>query len=175
MEFESEGYRREFKAQEDKKEAENKRRLWKYFWHRKKRRSKTPLTLSKRSFSHVLTISVARNNIFCNLMNYHQKRTVMTGNAGKYKIKLSKSKLFYNFHDVLNPFITNVLKKKRFIRGLIIKITSPIRIRKKIIKNVCLKFKKMPLLLQVMRKKIFNGCLPHKRVRKKRRRFTIFK
>jgi ribosomal protein S11 len=124
-------------------------------------------------FSHRLNIRVTPNNIFCSLSKRKKNSIISCCSSGKYKIKTSKKKLKYTFDLVLTRFFREIKKKKH--RGLIILITSPIRIRKKIINLVSLNFKKKFLLIKVSKNKSFNGCRPPKKIRKKRRGLRILK
>jgi ribosomal protein S11 len=129
---------------------------------------------NKRTFSHKLSIVVTANNIFCSLIGCRKNQTLKSCSSGKYKIKTSKKKLKHTFDLVISNFIAEINKKYKY-RGIIINITSPIKIRKKIINTVSFNFKKIPLLIKVFKKKSFNGCRPPKQIRKKRRGMKIFK
>lgn len=124
-------------------------------------------------FSHRLNILVTPNNIFCSLSK-NNKNTILSCSSGKYKIKTSKKKLKHTFNLILNNFFTEI-KQKTILKGCLITLTSPIKLRKKIINLVVLNCKKIPLLLKVHKKKVFNGCRPAKKIRKKRRGLRILK
>lgn len=125
-------------------------------------------------FSHKLNILVLPNNIFCSLVKFNSKKTLYSCSSEKYKLKISKRKLKHTYKLVLDKFFSTILKKFKF-RDLIINLTSPIRIRKKIIKYIPSKFQKKSLFFKINRKKSFNGCRPPKKVRKKRKGWRFFK
>jgi len=60
-------------------------------------------------------------------------------------------------------------------RGLFVTLVCSKRLRKKVSQSIRRNFKKIPLLIKVLNKKVFNGCRPPKKVRKKRRRMRIYK
>lgn len=129
---------------------------------------------SSEIFSHRLTIRVTQNNIFCSLTKNDINLTLNSCSSGKYKIKTSKKKLKHTFDLVLANFFSEINKKHDYT-GLFILITSPIKIRKKIINASFFNFKKKPLLIKVLKKKSFNGCRPPKKIRKKRHGLRLFK
>ncbi len=59
--------------------------------------------------------------------------------------------------------------------GIFITLISNNRVRKRIIRSLKFNFKKLPLIIKVHQKKIFNGCRAPKKVRKKRRKMRMFK
>ena len=167
------------------------------------KRSRAFLIPSSRNiFEHRLNINIKPNNIFCNLSDI--KNNISTTNscsAGKYKTKASKKTMRYIFESIINQFYlkirTNFSKKvsnKNFVKsnkvskknkkpfdiiqkkgGLIINLTTPRRLRKKVLRLLRSKFRKRNVLYNVLEKKIFNGCRAPKKVRKKRRRMRVFK
>lgn len=129
---------------------------------------------NKKTFSHKLSVVVTANNIFCSLTGCRKNKTLKSCSSGKYKIKTSKKKLKHTFDLVISNFISEINQKFNY-KGIIINITSPIKIRKKIINTISFNFKKIPLLIKVLKKKSFNGCRPPKKIRKKRRGMKLFK
>ena len=116
-------------------------------------------------FSHKLNIIVMPNNVFCSFIETNTKKMLQSCSSGKYKIKTSKKKLKHTFNLVLTNFMVDLAKEIKPV-GVILNISAPIKIRKKIIKFISLKFKKIPLLIQMLSKKSFNGCRPPKKLEK---------
>jgi ribosomal protein S11 len=125
-------------------------------------------------FSHRLNIKITQNNIFCSFVRNTDNIMFDSCSSGKYKIKTSKKKIKHTFDLVLNSFFSSI-NKKQVYKGVMACITSPIKIRKKIVHLVSLNFKKIPLLIKVLKKKSFNGCRPPKKIRKKRRGLILLK
>lgn len=69
----------------------------------------------------------------------------------------------------------NNKKGKMPRKGLFVNIVCSTRLRKKVCKYIFRKFKKIPLMMNSISKKVFNGCRPPKKVRKKRRKMRIYK
>jgi ribosomal protein S11 len=128
---------------------------------------------NKKIFTHKLNVIITSNNIFCCLSKLNNK-ILKTCSSGKYKIKTSKKSLKHTFSLVLNNFLFDISRGYNY-KGIIINITSPIKIRKKIINSLSFALKKTPLLIKVLKKKSFNGCRPPKKIRKKRRGMKILK
>jgi hypothetical protein len=75
-------------------------------------------------------------------------------------------KLFYNK--------INILSKE--IKSIFIEILAPLKVRKILIKGLSFfKKKKKNIIISVKPKKCFNGCIPPKKVRKKKRKMRILK
>lgn len=127
-----------------------------------------------KNFSRQLSIKITSNNIFCNLKNIIDNRTLAVCSSGKYKVKTTKKKLKHNLKIVLGSFF-NEIKNKLVSKDLIFVITSPIKIRKQIIKFLSQSFNKYNLILKINNKKCFNGCRPPKKRRKKQKGLRIFK
>jgi ribosomal protein S11 len=123
-----------------------------------------------------LIIKLKANNIFCSFLNTKVKKTLKIISSGIYKIKTSKKSLKFSTKNILKIFLGTIKKKYKLSnKKLLIKITAPIRIRKKIIKQLTNSFKTNSLLINVEEKKCFNGCRPSKKKRKKKKGFCIFK
>lgn len=118
-------------------------------------------------------IIVKQNNIFCNIFNLKTNKLVTSLSSGKIKIKVSKRKLKHVFKYILAIYIEKINKLK--LKRLIINLIAPIKIRKKILKQLSSCLKKKSIVIKVSKKKCFNGCRPPKKVRKKRRKFRLFK
>lgn len=128
-----------------------------------------------------LTIRVMPNNIFCNLGYYKSKHTLKSISSGIYKLKTSKKNLRYNIKIFVLMFLKKIKEDKiKFSKFIAVKLIAPIRMRSQIIKLLSRflfkqqKFKKTALI-EVVAKKVFNGCRPIKAIRKKRKRFRLSK
>lgn len=170
------------------------RRFKKIFGNKRynKRKLKLPVESANSLFYFKLTILIKKNNIFCNFSDFKNNKTLNSCSSGKYKIKVSKKTLKYTHDLVLNKFYKEIwskvytkikkkeIKKNKGIKkslqkGLFVNIVCSTRLRKKVCQYVYRKFKKIPLIINSLNKKIFNGCRPPKKVRKKRRKMRIYK
>ena len=124
--------------------------------------------------SHSIKIWIKANNVFCICTDNKTNKTVNFCNSGMYKIPTSKRKVKHTYMLIFNKFIAET-KKKVKIRGLMFTISCPKRLRYKLLKRFPARFKKMPLVINVLDKKIFNGCRPAKKIRKKRRTMRVYK
>lgn len=160
-----------------------------------KKKLKLPVENTNSLFYFKLTILIKKNNIFCNFSDFKNNKTLNSCSSGKYKIKISKKTLKYTHDLVLNKFYREIWRKvyvkikkkenkknikgkksKKVLRkGLFVNIVCSTRLRKKVCQFVYRKFKKIPLIINSLSKKIFNGCRPPKKVRKKRRKMRIYK
>lgn len=84
--------------------------------------------------------------------------------------KIKKKENKKNIKDKRNKKDKKVLRK-----GLFVNIVCSTRLRKKVCQFVYRKFKRIPLIINSLSKKVFNGCRPPKKVRKKRRKMRIYK
>jgi len=107
------------------------------------------------------------------------KKTLHVGSGGKYRIKTSKKKVRYNTIIILGLFFSKarLIFSKMINPELLIVLTVPIRLRKRLIKQFkrFLRKKYINVTFKVNSQKTFNGCRPAKKVRKKRRKFRLFK
>ena len=143
-----------------------------------------------------LTIRIKPNNVFCTLKNETSNKTI-SGSSTKYKIKMSKKILRYNYKIIVRSFLQEI---KKLIKSdfLIVHVTSPKRIRKelfRILKKKLIFKKKSPLneteietalssdkkqgsmivVYNFHARKCFNGCRVKKKRRKKQRGLRIYK
>lgn len=101
--------------------------------------------------------------------------------SSDFDIKCSKKGVKTKVLTFLNRFIFNITPKKVFKYSfLIVNIIAPKMIRKKILNTIYSsyafkKFKGKRLILNINHNKIFNGCTPRKKIKKKRRKFRLFK
>lgn len=145
---------------------------------------------SKFFFGKVITIRIKPNNVFCTFVNRTNQKTI-SGTSSKYKVKMSKKALRYNYKVILKSFLKET---KRFLKSkrILISVTSPKRIRRellRILKTRLMKQKKFAqkasgkrvryspdlLLFRFNSKKCFNGCRVRKKRRKKQRGLRIYK
>jgi len=143
--------------------------------------SRDPLNLYilnkiKDKFSKKINIRVTANNIFCTLVDLKSNKTLIVGSGGKYKVKTSKKKLSYNIKIVLDLFFKDILEKLLPKEELLLNLISPLKIRKKIIRQLFTFLKKKRnLTINIVPKKAFNGCRPPKKIRKRKKGLRIFK
>lgn len=145
------------------------------------------LWLDSKKYAHKLNIRISPNNVYCTLVCLKTKKTLLVGSAGKFRVRMSKKLLRrYALDRILKIFF---LKVERLLtsRGIIIYLVAPLRTRKRILKMV-LRLRKyifinrsdrLPhpvktkgfraVLIKFFSKKIFNGCRPPKKKRKKRK------
>lgn len=124
-----------------------------------------------------IVIRVTPNNIFCTLFELVEKKNLYVFSAGKCKIKISKKMLPFNSKIMLQSFFT-VIKEQQLITSedsLIVELLGPIKLRKFILEDTYLNFKKNEIIFFVRDKKCFNGCRPKKKRRKKQNKFRILK
>lgn len=137
-------------------------------------------------------------------LNNVKRRTLKVCNGGSYKLNFSKKNIRFIYNnDIITPFIEKVkmycftkkfkekalYKKQRKISkkikpfwyikkknsGVVVNIVASSRQRKIILNNISYHFRRVPLLIKIHDKKIFNGCRAPKKQRKKRRRMRILK
>lgn len=137
-------------------------------------------------------------------LNNVKRRTLKVCNGGSYKLNFSKKNIRFVFNnDIITPFLEKVkmfcfkkkFKNKALFRkqkkinknvkpfwfikrenpGVVVNIIASSRQRKVILRNISYNFRRVPLLIKIHEKKIFNGCRAPKKQRKKRRRMRILK
>ena len=120
----------------------------------------------------IIHIRVTPNNIFCTFRSL--KKTLVVLTAGIAKLKVSKRKLKYVSKFLIEGFIEKIKLKIRKKTSLL-HISAPVKIRKKIIKQIIKGLKYKSLIINMLIKKSFNGCRAKKAKRKKRKGFRVFK
>ena len=76
-------------------------------------------------------------------------------------------KIFYTKINTLLENDTNLI---------FVEITTPLKVRRILIKSLSLfKKKKKNIIINIKPKKCFNGCIPPKKVRKRKKKMRIFK
>lgn len=143
-------------------------------------------------FNKTITIRIKPNNVFCTFVNRANRKTkTISGTCTKYKVKMSKKALRYNYKVILKSFLKET---KRFLKSkrILISVTSPKKIRRelmRILKTRLIRRKKFVqkasgkrvryspdlLLFRFNSKKCFNGCRVRKKRRKKQRGLRIYK
>jgi len=128
-----------------------------------------------------LTVRIAPNNMFCHIKDTKTNTVLRSVSSGSYKMKVSKKGIRNYSKLIANAFLKDLRDKQiKFNKPLVAKIIAPVGIRKPLLtifKNSLFKklVKKKKLLLEVASKKVFNGCRPRKRERKKRKGLRLFK
>jgi hypothetical protein len=121
------------------------------------------------------TIRVTANNIFCTLIK--NNKIIYVGSSGIYKCKSSQRKMKFVLKNVIKIFYTKINTLLDNETNLIfVEITTPLKVRRILIKSLSLfKKKKKNLVINIKPKKCFNGCVPPKKVRKRKKKMRIFK
>jgi ribosomal protein L18 len=128
-----------------------------------------------------LTVRVAPNNMFCHIKDTKTNTVLRSVSSGSYKMKVSKKGIRNYSKLIANAFLKDLRDKQiRFNKPVVAKFIAPLGIRKPLLtifKNSLFKklAKKKKLLLEIASKKVFNGCRPRKKVRKKRKGLRLFK
>lgn len=128
-----------------------------------------------------LTVRVVPNNMFCHLKDTKTNTVLRSVSSGSYKMKVSKKGIRNYSKLIANAFLKDLRDKSvKLNKPLIAKIIAPVGIRKPLLtifkNSLFKKFNiKKRLLLEIASKKVFNGCRPRKKVRKKRKGLRLFK
>ena len=70
----------------------------------------------------------------------------------------------------------NTLLNQNNINSIFIEIIAPLKVKKNLIKKLSFfKKKKKNLIINIKSKNFFNGCIPPKKIRKRKRKMRIFK
>lgn len=137
-----------------------------------------------------LTIRIKPNNVFCTLKNETNNKMI-SGSSTKYKIKMSKKTLRYNYKIVVRSFLEEA-KKMLKSNLLLVYMTAPKRVRRELLRMLKKKLlsskkslskssngkdKKMfnAVVFNFHAKKCFNGCRAKKKRRNKQRGLRIYK
>lgn len=128
-----------------------------------------------------LNIRITPNNVFCILKDIKSNIVLNSISAGSYKLNVSKKGIRHYSNQIIHSFVKDLRSKNiHFNSPLITKIIAPANLRKpvldslknKVFKKVLLKDK---LFIEIPSKKVFNGCRPCKKIRKKRKGLSLFK
>jgi len=182
----------------EKKKIENKPKsnIFKLRSEKSKLEKKGLKKLKKNRISNKLRykihIRIKANNVFCILTKRKTNKELHSCNAGSYKIPTSKRKLKHTYLLILNKFFLNTRKimaegmkeiqkkrkeRKRIKPGVHIVLSSPRYLRRKVLRSIKYHFRHRtsPFLFEIKDKKVFNGCRPPKKIRKKRRFRRLYK
>lgn len=129
-----------------------------------------------------LTIFLASNNIFCHLKELKTNKVLSSISAGSYKFNVSKKGIRTYTKQILKLFLQDLRTKGITFEGpLVTKIISPLSLRKSVIDSLKttifrkVSANKEQLFLEMPALKVFNGCRPPKKIRKKRHGLSLFK
>lgn len=130
-------------------------------------------------YNHLcFTFKVCPNNVFCTLEQFEGPKIKLLSSvsSGKYKIQLSKKMLKHKAKFVILSFLKEIQSKNILITdSLSIKLTAPVKLKKVILKLLIPYLKNKNFVVEVLPKKIFNGCRSRKKIRKKRKGLRLFK
>lgn len=140
-----------------------------------------------------LSLVVRPNNVFAMLKGILFERHPKRGKSNKkqiiiqqkkssdYGIKITQKSVKFKVLDFLKKYINGLdFLKSRKYSFIIVNITTPKAIRKSVIDLLSrtfltLKFRYKKIILNVKHQKVFNGCRARKQIRKKRKKFKLFK
>nr|NP_066434.1 ribosomal protein S11 [Ochromonas danica]AAG18400.1 ribosomal protein S11 [Ochromonas danica] len=124
------------------------------------------------------TFKVGPNNVFCTLEHFEgfKIKLLNSASSGKYKIPLSKKTLKHKAKFVILSFLKEIQSKNILLTdSLCIKLTAPVRLKKVVLKLLIPYLKNKNFVVEVLPKKVFNGCRSRKKIRKKRKGLRLFK
>lgn len=119
-----------------------------------------------------ISVKITPNNMFCTLISNKDNKILLSKSSGSYKINLSKKLLKYYHKIILSKFFLDVEKCKKE-SCLIINLISPLKLRKSIFRHIVFNFNKTKLYFNFKPLKLFNGCRPKKKKRKKQKSLRI--
>lgn len=121
-----------------------------------------------------LNIKICSNNIFMHLVKGFDNKVIVSRNSGSLKLKVTKKRIKYMFSLVVSKFLSLVKFSKS--DNLLLFISCPVRMRKKVIRRLAFLFNQRSTFISFYNRKSYNGCRPAKKTRKKRKRLnTLFK
>lgn len=186
------------KQQKEKKiinKLKSSDKIKKVFWRKKKRAHPNflqkniknsgrpffnilPNSLSSQNYLRI-DVSLFSNNVFCSLKDVKLNKLLCRSSAGKYKIKVSKKSLKYASKLIITNFFKELKKRKiYFLTPLILVLVAPSNLKKKTLLTILrlLKYiKNKRIMVFIKPKKVFNGCRVKKQIRKKQKRYAIYK
>ena len=122
-------------------------------------------------------LRVTANNIFCTIIQKPENKLIYVGSVGKYKLKSSQRKMKFTLKTIVKFFynkINTLLTKE--INSIFIELVAPLKVRRFLIKGLSFfKKKKKNIIISIKPKKCFNGCVPPKKIRKRKRKMRILK
>jgi hypothetical protein len=117
---------------------------------------------------YTIFLKIKQNNLFCTFKNIITNKVLLVASAGKLQLNVSKNKLFFLQKKIIFKFLKKVkwiLKKQK--SSVILKLISPLKLRRRVLRHVKILLRKRPLVIIFSDLKIFNGCRPKKKRRKK--------
>jgi ribosomal protein S11 len=122
-------------------------------------------------------LRVTANNIFCTILQKPENKLIYVGSVGKYKLKSSQRMMKFTLKTIVKLFynkINTLLTKE--INSIFIELVAPLKVRRFLIKGLSFfKKKKKNIIISIKPKKCFNGCVPPKKIRKRKRKMRILK
>ncbi len=130
--------------------------------------SKIASLLSNNKLRYTIFFKIKQNNLFCTLKNIITNKLLLVASAGKLKVNVSKNKLFFLQKKIIFKFLKKVKWiLKRHKSSIIINFICPLKLRRRVLRHVKILLRKRPLVIIFSDLKIFNGCRPKKKRRKK--------
>lgn len=132
-------------------------------------------------YGHYLRIDISLfpNNIFCSFKDIGRNQLLYRVSAGQYKLNVSKKNLRYASNLILSNFFRDLKEKEIAISQiLVIVLVAPLSLRRNIITTIFNLLKNVEdkrIAFFVKPKKFFNGCRAKKQIRKKQKRYAIYK
>jgi hypothetical protein len=122
-------------------------------------------------------IRVTANNIFCTILQTPQNKIIYVGSVGKYKLKSSQQKVKFTLKTITKLFYTEIDKLLiEDTNSIFIELVAPLKVRTFLIKGLSFfKKKNKTIIINIKPKKCFNGCIPPKKIRKRKRKMRILK
>lgn len=122
-------------------------------------------------------IRITANNIFCTILQKDKNKIVYVGSIGKYKLKTSQRKMKFALKTVIKIFYDKIIELLDETNNTVfIEAIVPLKVKKIIIKSLSIfKKKKKNIIINIKPKKCFNGCVPPKKIRKRKRKMRILK
>lgn len=133
---------------------------------------------------YTITFRAYSNNIFCTLKKKDANKStfLFSRSAGLYLLNVSKKNAKYNHYLIIKKFFNNLnkfikKKNKKVPFYIYIKLTVPFQLIEKITTLTFINYGKYAkfIIINTLEKKIYNGCRPKKKRRKKRQGLRIFK
>jgi ribosomal protein S11 len=140
----------------------------------KRTKLKQIIKFLRKKIEYSIHVKITPNNIFCVLKDNKKNKTILLISAGILKIKISKKKLKFVNKLLVQNFIFKIKEKLKH-KTCIVKISGPKKIIKFVSRQLIFSLNKSKLLINVLNKKVFNGCRAKKMRRKKRKGLRILK
>jgi len=122
-----------------------------------------------------IVIRITQNNIFITFFDFITKKIIKKMSCGRLRLKSSKKKIKFNLNIILNKIIFLIKKYFYFVKNILLKITAPRYLKKKIYNFFFFSINYNVHIIYIFdSNKAFNGCRVKKKRRKKRNFFRIF-